>query len=189
MKILIFLFMIILNFQHQAYSQALKIKHKISQPPLCFNNKGEKVLFQNLNSKRGKITAGVAKKDVNGLPIIYRFNYQKSPNSLQLFIDYHECAHHQTGDLDKRPPPQNSIQYMIKENIADCVASILMKSDKINGEILIKETLLELKKAMRVIGFPKTIIESRELNIKQCFKKNISLKSYINYILKKRGLK
>ena len=189
MKILTFLFMIILNFQHLAYSQALKIKHKISQPPLCFNNKGEKVLFQNLNSKIGKITAGVAKKGVNGLPIIYRFNYQKSPNSLQLFIDYHECAHHQTGDLDKRPPPQNIIQYMIKENIADCVASIRMKSDKINGEILIKETLLELKKAMRVIGFSKAIIESRELNIKKCFKKNISLKSYINHILNKRGLK
>ena len=51
MKILIFLFMIIPNFQHFAYSQALKISHKISQPPLCFNNKGEKVLFQNLNSK------------------------------------------------------------------------------------------------------------------------------------------
>ena len=61
--------MIILNFQHLAYSQALKIKHKISQPPLCFNSKGEKVLFQNLNSKMGKITAGVAKKDVNGLCI------------------------------------------------------------------------------------------------------------------------
>ena len=78
---------------------------------------------------------------------------------------------------------------MIKENIADCVASIRMKSDKINGKILMKETLLELKKAMRVIGFTKAIIESRELNIKKCFKKNISLKSYINYILKKRGLK
>ena len=62
MKVLTFSFIIILNFQHLAYSQALKISHKISQPPLCFNNKGEKVLFQNLISKRGKITAGVAKK-------------------------------------------------------------------------------------------------------------------------------
>ena len=42
---------------------------------------------------------------------------------------------------------------------------------------------------MRVIGFTKAIIESKELNIKKCFKKNILLKSYINYILKKRGLK
>ena len=127
MKILIFLFMIILNFQHQAYSQALKIKHKISQPPLCCNNKGEKDLFQNLYYRSANFTVAISKKDVNGLPIIYRFNYQKSPNSLQLFIDYHECVHHQTGDLDERPPPQNSVQYMIKENIADCVSSIRMK--------------------------------------------------------------
>ena len=62
MKILIFLFMIILNFQHLAYSQALKISHKISQPPLCFNNKGEKVLFQNLNSKREKLLQELLKK-------------------------------------------------------------------------------------------------------------------------------
>ena len=189
MKILIYLFIIFFNFQYFANSQSLEMEYKISKPPLCTNNNGKNVYFKNLNSKTGMFPAGVAKKDINGLPIIYRFNYQKSPNSLQLFIDYHECAHHQTGDLDKRPPPQNSIQYMIKENIADCVASIRMKSDKINGEILIKETLLELKKAMRVIGFPKALIESRELNIKKCFKKNISLKPYINHILKKRGLK
>ena len=133
--------------------------------------------------------AGVAKKDINGLPVIYRFNYQKAPKSLQIFIDFHECAHHQTGDLEKKPPQQNSFEYMMKESIADCVAAIRIKSDKIYGRILMKEVLVELKKDMTNIGFPKSTIESRELNIVKCFEKDISLSTYIDNILHKRNLK
>ena len=62
MKILTFSFMIILNFQHLAYSQTLKISHKISQPPLCFNNKGEKVLFKILILKEEKLLQELLKK-------------------------------------------------------------------------------------------------------------------------------
>ena len=187
MKLLMFLFTIFVNSEHLAHSQSLKLEYKISKPPLCSNNNGKNVYFQNRDSKTGKFTAGVAKKDVNGLPVIYRFNYQKAPKSLQMFIDFHECAHHQTGDLEKKPPEQNSLEYMMKESIADCVAAIRMKSDNINGKTLIKEALVELKKNMIAIGFPKSTIESREINIKKCFKKNISLTTYINKILKKRG--
>ena len=188
MKLLIFLFTIFFNSEHLAHSQSSKLEYNISKPPLCSNNNGENVYFQNIDSKTGKFTAGIAKKDINGLPIIYRFNYQKAPKSLQMFIDFHECAHHQTGDLEKKPPEQNSLEYMMKESIADCVAAIRMKSDKINGKTLIKEVLVELKKTMIVIGFPKSTIESREINIKKCFKKNIPLTTYINNILKKRSL-
>jgi hypothetical protein len=42
---------------------------------------------------------------------------------------------------------------------------------------------------MEIIGFSKSIIESRELNIKNYFKKDILLNEYLNYILEKRGLK
>ena len=42
---------------------------------------------------------------------------------------------------------------------------------------------------MTIIGFSKSVIESRELNIKNCFKKDISLTEYLNNILEKRGLK
>ena len=183
-----FLFTIFFNSEHLSHSQSLKLEYNISKPPLCINNNGKNVNFQNLDSKTGKFTAGVAKKDVKGLPIIYRFNYQKAPKSLQMFIDFHECAHHQTGDLEEKLPEQNSLEYMMKESIADCVAAIRMKSDYINGKTLIKEALVELKKTMIVIGFPKSTIESREINIKKCFKKNIPLSTYINNILKKRGL-
>ena len=133
--------------------------------------------------------AGVAKKEINGLPVIYRFNYQKAPKSLQMFIDFHECAHHQTGDLEKKPPQQNSFEYMMIESVADCAAAIRIKSDKINGKILMKEVLFEVKKDMTNIGFPKSTIEIRERNIIKCFEKNISLSTYIDYILHKRNLK
>ena len=78
---------------------------------------------------------------------------------------------------------------MMKESIADCLASIRIKSDKINGQFLIKEALVELKKDMTIIGFSKSTIESREMNIKKCFKKNITLSTYIDNILNKRNLK
>ena len=81
---------------------------KLLIPPECFNNKGEAVKFKNMKSKTGKITIGIAKKDASGKPIIYRFNYDNSPKSLQMFVDFHECAHHQTGDLENINLPQNS---------------------------------------------------------------------------------
>lgn len=189
MKILMFSLIFIFNFQYIVHSKTSNFKNNISKPPSCTNSKGEKVSFKNLNSRTGRFTAGIAKRDINGLPIIYRFNYHKSSKALQMFIDFHECAHHQTGDLEKKPPPQNSIAYLTKENIADCVAAIRIKSDNINGKFIIKEALIELKKDMKIIGFSKSVIESRELNIKNCFKKDISLNEYLNYILVKRGLK
>tara|TARA_B100001939_G_C16891501_1_gene595631 strand:- start:616 stop:1185 length:570 start_codon:yes stop_codon:yes gene_type:complete len=189
MKIFIFSLIFIFNFQYIVNSKTSSFKSNISKPPLCTNNKGEKVSFKNLNSRAGRFITGIAKRDLNGLPIIYRFNYHKSSKALQMFIDFHECAHHQTGDLEKRPPPQNSFKYKMKENTADCVAAIRIKSDIINGKSIIKEALFELKKDMKIIGFSKSVIESRELNIKNCFKKDISLNEYLNYILVKRGLK
>ena len=189
MKIIIFSLIFFFNFQYIVHSKTSNFKNNISKPPSCSNNKGEKVSFKNLISRTGRFAAGIAKRDINGLPIIYRFNYHKSSKPLQMFIDFHECAHHQTGDLEKKPPPQNSFEYIMKENIADCIAAIRIKSDKINGKFIIKEALLDLKKDMTIIGFSKSVIESRELNIKTCFKKDISLTEYLNNILEKSGLK
>ena len=55
-------------------------------------------------------------------PIIYRFNYEKSPPEFQIFVDYHECAHHQTGHVDQPHPPRNSYEHLMNESIADCLA-------------------------------------------------------------------
>ena len=48
-------------------------------------------------------------------PIIYRFNYEKSPPEFQIFVDYHECAHHQTGHVDQPHPPRNSYEHLMNE--------------------------------------------------------------------------
>ncbi len=54
---------------------------------------------------------------------------------------------------------------MMKESIADCVAAIRIKKGYDNYWLL------------------KSIIESRELNIKNCFKKETSLTKYLNNVL------
>ena len=172
-----------------AWAQDGLVQFEIVTPPVCVNNKGETVQFVKKLSQKAAFSAGMAKRNKKGVPTVYRFSYEKSPKALQIFIDFHECAHHQTGDLEKKPPHQNSFEYMMKESIADCVAAIRIKSDKINGKILMKEVLVELKKDMKNIGFPKSTIESRELNIVKCFEKDISLSTYIDNILHKRNLK
>tara|TARA_A100001015_G_scaffold170284_1_gene189301 strand:+ start:730 stop:1059 length:330 start_codon:yes stop_codon:yes gene_type:complete len=106
-----------------------------------------------MKSKTGKITIGITKIDSLGKPIFYRFNYYKSSKFLQKFLDHHECAHHQTGNLEKTNLLHNIKDYMLKEDIADCIAAIRMKSDHLNAKNFIINTLNELKKAMTYIGF------------------------------------
>ena len=183
------LILMFLNLIFLLYSQKLSAKNEIIDPPECFNNKGEAVKFENMKSKTGKITIGIAKKDASGKPIIYRFNYDNSPESLQIFVDFHECAHHQTGDLENINLPQNFKERILKEDIADCIAAIRMKSDHLNARNLIKNTLIELKKAMTYIGFDELAIKRREDNILKCFNKNILLPNYIEDILKQNKLK
>jgi len=183
---LILIFYIFLFF---LYSQKILANNEINDPPVCFNNKGEAVKFVNMKSKTGKITIGIAKKDALGKPIIYRFNYDKSSKLLQQFIDYHECAHHQAGDLEKANLSLNSKDYLLREDIADCIAAIRMKSDHLNSKNLIIITLKELKKAMRFIGFDELSIKRREDNILKCFNKNISLTNYIENVAKQKNIK
>ena len=64
-----------------------------------------------------------------------------------------------------------------------------MKSDHLNARNLIKNTLIELKKAMTYIGFVELTIKRREDNILKCFNKNILLPNYIEDILKQNKLK
>ena len=183
MRVLLVAFIMILISSKIVWSQDIFKQFEIISPPSCINNNGVNVQFQNLSSKLGKFSAGVAKRNKKSGPIVYRLNYDKSPKALQIFIDLHECAHHQTGDLEQRHPPQNSPKHMMKESIADCIAALRMRE---SGEMLIIEALLELKKAMSTLGFPLISIKSRELNISNCFKKKISTKLYISEVLKKR---
>ena len=98
----------ILVFDYGALAGSYKQDSKMSK---CHNNLGEAVVFINGNSDRQKPAAGMAKRDGKGQPIVVRFNYDNAPSELQQFIDSHECAHHQTGDLENKPPQQNSFEY------------------------------------------------------------------------------
>ena len=188
MKFLIYLFTIFFNFQYFANSQSLEMEYKISKPPLCTNNNGKNVYFKNLNSKTGMFPAGVAKKDINGLPVIYRFNYQKAPKSLQIFIDFHECAHHQIGDIDRPHPPRNSYEHLMNESIADCIAILRVRDEEESNYESYENLITSLEKDMKHIGFPVISISSRISNISNCYKNYGSAKSFIAGVIEKRGL-
>ena len=155
---------------------------------MCVNNKGETVQFVKKLSQKAAFSAGMAKKNKKGVPTVYRFSYEKSPKAMQRFIDLHECAHHQTGDVDRPLPPQNSPLQMMNESIADCIATLRIRDEYKNGEALILDALLELKKTMNSLGFPSSSFNSRKSNINNCLKKEVSGSTFILGVLKHRKL-
>jgi len=161
---------------------------EIVTPPVCINNKGETVQFEKNSSQKAAFSAGMAKRNKKGVPTVYRFSYKKSPKAIQRFIDLHECAHHQTGDVDRPLPPQNSPLQMMNESIADCIATLRIRDEYKNGEALILDALLELKKTMNSLGFPSSSFNSRKSNINNCLKKEVSGSTFILGVLKHREL-
>ncbi len=165
------------------------IEYEIVSPPSCKNNLGEMVEFTNVDGNRLKSAAGMAKRDQAGAPKIYRFAYQHSPNTLQQFIDFHECAHHQTGDVDLPHPPRNSPDHMMNESIADCIATLRIRDELDNGKDIVVQAVKELVRAMLEVGFPISTADSRKSNIMNCLKKDDSAQTFLDDVLKYRGLK
>ncbi|MDA0959928.1 MAG: hypothetical protein O2835_03385 [Proteobacteria bacterium] len=158
-------------------------------PPNCQNNEGEIVRFENRSSQTAKSAAGMAKNDGNGQPVIYRFSYERSPAALQNFIDLHECAHHQTGDIDLPHPPRNSPAHMMNESIADCIATLRIRDETEDGASRINDAAGALTAAMEIVGLPKLTIDSRISNINNCRLKDLSAADFIDGVLVHRGLK
>ncbi len=158
-------------------------------PPNCQNNDGEIVRFENRSSQTAKSAAGMAKNDDNGQPVIYRFSYERSPAALQNFIDLHECAHHQTGDIDLPHPPRNSPAHMMNESIADCIATLRIRDETEDAASRINDAAQALTAAMEIVGFPKLTIDSRISNINNCRLKDLSAADFIDGVLVHRGLK
>ena len=172
-----------------AWAQSNQKKFNVIAPPSCLNNTGEQVQFKTVSNTGAKGAAGMAKRDENGILLVYRFDYELSPHSLQHFIDFHECAHHQTGDIGLPHPPQNSPEHMMNESIADCIASMRIRDELINGKEIIAAAILELKKAMDAAGFPTLTTQSRISNITHCIQKDTSAEIFVDGVLKHRGLK
>lgn len=161
---------------------------EITEPPICTNNNGEIVIFTNIENSNAPSAAGMANRDKDGLPVVYRFSYQKSPEALQRFIDLHECAHHQTGDIDLPHPPRNSPAHMMNESISDCIATLRIRDEYEEGESILKLAISELETAMTEIGFPSSSVGSRISNISNCFEKTETAQEFIDGVLEFRGL-
>lgn len=170
-----------------ALAQETTPSFEIASPPACQNNKGETVRFENRISPKAKSAAGMARRDDKGVPVIYRFAYAKSPQSLQKFIDRHECAHHQTGDIDRPHPPRNSNDHMMNESIADCIAILHMRDETTDSQTQIKNVTHVLRQAMDAVGFPPSTIDSRISNIDNCAQKDSTAAEFIKAVLDHRA--
>jgi len=171
-----------------AQGQSIEPKFEVIAPPACANNLGEQVQFETRQSTRAKSAAGMARRDEGGSPVVYRVGYAFSPPALQRFIDFHECAHHQTGDIDRPHPPRNSPEHMMNESIADCIAALRIRDEIEGGKTLIADIIRELTDAMKIAGFADLTIDSRASNIRNCAAKDSSARSYIDGVLQHRGL-
>lgn len=157
-------------------------------PPACINNKGETVRFIVTGEGRGGLAAGMANRDGSGEPVVFRSHYGYAPPEMQSFIDRHECAHHQTGDVDRPHPPRNSREHLMNESISDCVAILRLRDEEGYDQAAFDRVAAALRKDMENIGFPEISITSRLSNMQNCFDKYGAPQAFVEGILEQRGL-
>jgi hypothetical protein len=157
-------------------------------PPTCENYKGEIVRFVDIESQEGKVAAGMARRDAAGEPIVIRSNYSAAPEAYQRFIDLHECAHHQTGDVDRPHPPRNSPEHLMNESISDCIAILRLRDDAKVDQRGFDRIAAAMRLEMEKIGFPEISISSRISNITNCYADYGPSNEFIAEILDRRGL-
>ncbi len=156
--------------------------------PVCSSNKGEQVQFSTTDRGRPGLAAGMAIRDGSGKPVVLRFNFASAPREFQQFIDRHECAHHQTGDVDRPVPPRNGPEYLRNESISDCVAIRRLRDEEGFDDKAFGKVTGTLRTDMAKIGFPESSIASRIRNIAGCFKNPASAGDLIRHVLQERGL-
>ena len=119
-------------------------------------------MFENINNSQAEVAAAMAKRDRRGNPVIYRFNYKFSPQPLQHFMDLHECAQHQTGDVDLPHPPRNSPDHIMNESNADCIAKLRIRNEIGTGRDVVLQAVQQLEEDMVKTGFSATTIYSQK---------------------------
>ena len=162
--------------------------YDVVNPPPCTNNKGETVRFIESSRGRSSIAAGMAIRDRSGKPVVFRSNYAAAPPEFQNFVDRHECAHHQTGDIDRPHPPRNSPEHLMNESISDCVAILRMRDEEGYNREAFSRVADSLRHEMAKFGFPEISISSRISNIDNCYTKYGSPQDYVKRVLKHRSL-
>jgi hypothetical protein len=164
------------------------ITYDVVNSPPCANNMGETVSFIESSRAGTGIAAGMANRDRSGKPVVFRSNYAAAPPEFQSFIDRHECAHHQTGDVDRPHPPRNSADHLMNESISDCVAILRLRDEDGYNQAAFSRVANAMRDAMAKIGFPEISISSRISNIYNCYSKYGSPRDFVIGILRQRGL-
>ena len=162
--------------------------YDVVQPPACTNNKGEAVSFIASKKGRSHIASGMAIRDQSGKPVVYRSNYTVTPPDFQRFIDRHECAHHQTGDVDRPHPPRNGVAHLMNESISDCIAILRLRDEEGYNRAAFSKVANAMRVDMAKIGFPEISISSRISNIHNCYTRYGTPHDFIIGILKQRDL-
>ena len=186
MKRLAAIILAVFTLNH-ATRAAEEVKYDVVLPPTCVNNLGEVVEFRQRSGGRLKLATGMANRDSEGLPFILRKNYEYSPPEFQTFIDHHECAHHQTGDVDRPHPMRNSPEHLMNESISDCVAIMRLRDDEAFAEEKLNAVIISMRTDMSKIGFPEISISSRISNLKNCYLKEESHSEFIKTVIKRRS--
>lgn len=161
---------------------------ELAAVPVCSNNKGEPVQFSSTESGRPGLAAGMAIRDGNGNPTVMRSNFSAASVEFQQFIDRHECAHHQTGDVDRPHPPRNGPEHLMNESISDCVAIRRLRDEEGFYKSSYEKVAAALRTDMAKIGFPESSISSRIRNLSSCFASSASARDLIDQVLHHRGL-
>ncbi|MGI9372742.1 MAG: hypothetical protein ACR2OJ_09620 [Hyphomicrobiales bacterium] len=161
---------------------------KMVPPPACTNNLGEQVEFMTSARGRSGIAAGMAVRNQEGKPVVYRSNFKSAPPEYQSFIDRHECAHHQTGDVDRPHPPRNGPEHLMNESVSDCIAILRLRDEEKYSAADLEKVTIAMRKEMEKIGFPEISVSSRISNTEGCLRKFKNSKELIDRILDERGL-
>ena len=172
----------------KAQNTQTQATYAVVEPPKCTTDKGEHVRFIHSSKASAGMPSGRAIRDHNGKPAVPRNNYSNTPPEFQSFIARHECAHHQTGDVDRPHPPRNSSAHLMNESISDCVAILRIRDEEGYDRAGFLKVATALRNEMAKIGFPEISISSRISNIDNCYTEYGSPQNFINGVLKQRGL-
>ncbi len=164
--------------------------YKIVEAPVCTNNKGVAVQFvDRVGGSRPDLATGMAWRDSAGKPSVVRSNFGAAPAEFQQFISLHECAHHQTGDVDRPHPPRNSPEHLYNEAVSDCVAAMRLRDEENYDTARLEDLSAALRTDMEKIGYQPGYIADRLRNLTTCFGRDGTAQDLIDARLEERGLK